>query len=398
MVNSVSEGPKRWGHAVSADLVHWEHLPIALSPTPGGPDEDGVWTGCAVLDDHCTPTIIYTGVRAAGRGRHAPAVQCLATSHDGLRTWRKHPANPVIAGPPEGMDVVGFRDPQVWREPDGWYQVVGAGIRGEGGAALLYRSPDLVSWEYLHPLATGVAAETGEMWECPDFFALGDRHVLLISALGQQLYLTGRYRDHRLSVEAQGALGYGRSYYAGKSFVDGLGRRILWGWLREERNGGAAEAAGWSGAMALPVALSMQPDGTVGAAPVDELTSLRGRHAGPRAARSRARRRPRAARGARGLPGGRGHRAADRRGALRARAAPLSRWRGADAGDLRPRRGYAHHRPRPRERQRARGEGPAHRPAAGGRRRAAAVAHLPRSLYHRGVRERRRLWRRPALP
>ena len=51
-----------WGHAVSTDLVHWEHLPIALTPTPGLPDEDGCWSGCAV-DDNGVPTLIYSGHR-----------------------------------------------------------------------------------------------------------------------------------------------------------------------------------------------------------------------------------------------------------------------------------------------------------------------------------------------
>ena len=52
-----------WGHAASTDLVHWEHLPPALLPSPGGLDADGCFSGCAVLDTDGTPTILYTGVR-----------------------------------------------------------------------------------------------------------------------------------------------------------------------------------------------------------------------------------------------------------------------------------------------------------------------------------------------
>jgi beta-fructofuranosidase len=66
-----------WGHAVSPDLVHWKHLPIALAPTPGGPDKDGCWSGCAVVDQG-VPTIVYTGV--------FPQVQCIARSDDGMMT------------------------------------------------------------------------------------------------------------------------------------------------------------------------------------------------------------------------------------------------------------------------------------------------------------------------
>src|SRR2546423_13522026 len=59
--NGALHGTIHWGHAVSPDLVHWEHLPIALAPTPGGPDKDGIWSGCAV-DNDGIPTIFYTGV------------------------------------------------------------------------------------------------------------------------------------------------------------------------------------------------------------------------------------------------------------------------------------------------------------------------------------------------
>ena len=74
-----------WGHAVSADLVHWTHLPIALAPTPGGPDVDGCWSGCAV-DHDGIPTLIYSGNSG---GRQLP---CIATSDDDLLTWRNTPA------------------------------------------------------------------------------------------------------------------------------------------------------------------------------------------------------------------------------------------------------------------------------------------------------------------
>src|SRR6266487_2349655 len=88
-----------WGHAISEDLVHWRDLPIALAPTPGTPDEYGVFSGCAV-DADGVPTILYTGVRnAPGVGRIERP--CMATSiDDDLVNWRKFPGNPVIESPP----------------------------------------------------------------------------------------------------------------------------------------------------------------------------------------------------------------------------------------------------------------------------------------------------------
>ena len=167
--------PNHWGHALSEDLVHWTHLPIALAPTPDGPDNVAAGTGCAV-DNSGVPTIIYTGFPSQ--------VQCIATSNDDMITWKKHDGNPVLDSPPKGLEVVGFRDPCVWKEKDDCYMLIGSGIKGIGGTCLLYRSKDLIDWEYLHPLCIGDGKSTGDMWECPDFFPLGNKHVLLVSVYG----------------------------------------------------------------------------------------------------------------------------------------------------------------------------------------------------------------------
>ena len=260
-------GAMHWGHAVSKDLVHWVHLPIALAPTPGGPDKDGVFSGCAV-DNDGVPTLIYTGVY--------PEVQCIATSDDDMITWEKYAGNPVIDSPPKGLDVTGFRDPCVWKEEDGWYMLIGSGIKGVGGAALLYRSKDLINWKYLHPLCVGDKEKTGTMWECPDFFPLGDKYVLLVSTLGTTLYFVGTYRDHKFQPEIQGNTSFGGHYYAARSMIDGKGRRILFAWITEGRSAAAQWASGWSGVQALPRVLSLREDGKLSMEPVPELKALRG--------------------------------------------------------------------------------------------------------------------------
>lgn len=271
-----------WGHAVSDDLVRWRHLPIALAPTPGGPDEDGCWSG-VLVDDGGVPTLVYSGNRA-GEQR-----TCLATSADGLRTWTKLPENPVIPEPPPGLDLVAYRDHAVWREGEHWYQVMGAGLRGVGGTALLYRSADLRRWEYLHPLCVGDAGRTepiwtGTMWECPDFFPLGDRHVLTIAAWdeGRLCYpvaMSGRYAEGRFHPEREHKLDYGdRYYYAPQSFRDRAGRRISFGWANEGRSEAAHRAAGWAGVMSLPRELRLLPDGTVAPRPIPALEGLRREH------------------------------------------------------------------------------------------------------------------------
>ena len=139
------QGPKWWGHARSKDMVYWEHLPMALAPTPGGPDKDGCWSGSAFINNG-VPTLVYTGV--------FPQVQCLATSDDDMTTWKKFSGNPVVGAPPAGLAVTGFRDPSIWREGDSWLMTVGSGFQGQGGAVLLYGSKDLAHWDYLHPLCS----------------------------------------------------------------------------------------------------------------------------------------------------------------------------------------------------------------------------------------------------
>ncbi|MBA7640411.1 Levanase [subsurface metagenome] len=270
-------GTMHWGHAFSEDLVYWKHLPVALAPTPDGPDKNGIYTGCAV-DNSGVPTIIYTGV--------SPEVQCIATSNDDMITWKKHDRNPVIDSPPKDLEVTGFRDPCVWKEKDDWYMLIGSGIKGIGGTCLLYRSKDLIAWEYLHPLCIGDGKNTGDMWECPDFFPLGNKHVLLVSVLRRRWNpcFIGEYIDHKFQPRVQrnldlsGNLDIGGCFYAAKSMADSRGRRILFGWILEGRSASAQWASGWSGVLSLPRMLSLHEDSTLRMEPVTELKVLRGKH------------------------------------------------------------------------------------------------------------------------
>jgi beta-fructofuranosidase len=268
-------GNMNWAHATSPDMIHWHHEPIALSPTPGGPDCDGVFSGSAVLDNG-KPTVIYTGVAPPTSEAEATLrdgvhtwreVQCLAVAQDdSLRTWKKR-AEPVIAAPPAGLAVTGFRDPCLWREGNAWMLILGSGIRHKGGAILLYRSPDLRHWTYLHPLVEGASTndnsvnpvDTGEMWECPDFFPLGDKHVLLISTMGKVRWKVGTYANLRFAPEKEGVVDWG-AYYAAKTMLDADGNRILWGWITETRPDADLIAAGWAGAMSLPRVLSLNSE------------------------------------------------------------------------------------------------------------------------------------------
>jgi beta-fructofuranosidase len=280
-------GDMHWAHAVSPDLIHWKHMPVALSPTPGSYDAFGCFTG-SVLPGAEVPTILYTGVTRSKpetiRGEGLHEVQCLATSTDpDLRSWKKMD-KPVLEGPPPGLQVTGFRDPCPWKDGDTWYLIVGSGFNKVGGAVLLYTSRDGRNWSYLHPLAQGKwnrssqsnPVDTGEMWECPDFFPLGDRHVLLYSTERKVYWEVGTFdkSDLRFHSETRGLLDHG-SYYAMKSMVDAKGRRILWGWVQETRTPDQCRAAGWAGAMALPRVLSLGADNQLRMEVPPEFATLR---------------------------------------------------------------------------------------------------------------------------
>ncbi len=291
-------GDMHWAHAVSPDMVHWQRLPVALAPTTGGPDSEGVFTGSALFQGG-KPAVIYTGVQSVSHdqatlsdGTHNfRETQLLATTSDpALRSWTKHP-EPVIPSPPPGMKVTGFRDPAPFEFAGRQYLAVGSGQRGVGGMALLYRArklpnglADLTQWEYLHPLAQDTTfsrvpppdtanptkstpvdtpkdpVDTGEMWECPDFFALDGRHVLIYSTRRITFWQVGDLDPATLTFHATatGQLDYGRSFYAPKTQLDGHGNRILWGWLAETRPEAELAAAGWAGMISLPRVLTIR--------------------------------------------------------------------------------------------------------------------------------------------
>ena len=280
-----------WGHARSTDLTHWEHLPIALEPG-AGPDADGCWSG-VLVDDGGVPTLVYSG-------RHdGIELPCVATGSADLVEWTTDAANPVIPGPPGDLDIVAFRDHCVWREPGAeglpgrWRQIIGAGIRGVGGTALLYESEDLRSWQYVGPLLVGDADApartapdwTGTMWECVDLFHVDSEKaatdVLVFSAWDEgvthhPLYWTGDYRGDRFEPKALHRLDLGgRFFYAPQSTQDEAGRRIMFGWMQEGRTDAAAVAAGWSGVMSLPRVVSAGADGSLHQAPAPEVDVLR---------------------------------------------------------------------------------------------------------------------------
>jgi beta-fructofuranosidase len=276
---SAGNGPKHWGHAKSTDLVHWEHLPIVLAPTLDY-EANGCFSGTAV-DDNGVFTLIYTG--NVVQDKRKKQVQCIATSEDGV-TFRKYAGNPVIRDfPAEGS--VDFRDPKVWRHNDQWYMAVGSGKDGKGNA-LLYRSSNLYDWTYVGKMAESRSAEEGIVWNCPDFFRIGDKDVLLVSPAvwegGKQyvrktLYYIGRmdYETGTFHPETAGDIDSGWDFYAPQTLADDQGRIVLFGWMDMWFNSMPSKDYGWAGAMTLPREVFLTSEGKLGFRPARELERLR---------------------------------------------------------------------------------------------------------------------------
>ena len=282
-------GNMHWGHAVSDDLVHWEHLPLAIAPQEGEFDEYGCFSGTIIVHEG-RPMMFYTGTQPepVGGMPYTQHTNIALPLDDELIAWQKYKGNPVIA-PPAGLDLIGFRDHCLWSEGDEWLQIIGSGEAGRGGAILLFRSDDLYHWDYLHPLIGSDSLYlhdlwVGSMWECPQLVAFDGRHALIFSVNHDDLivftaYLTGRYENRRFIPDGAHRLDYGgRHFYAPQALQDEQGRYIMWGWVTEGRTSTLQETAGWSGLMSLPRVVTMRPDGRLAFNPAPELQKLRGRH------------------------------------------------------------------------------------------------------------------------
>jgi len=114
------------------------------------------------------------------------------------------------------------------------------------------------------------------MWECPDFFPLGNKHVLLYSTEHRTCWEVGSFdkSDLRFHSEQRGLLDHG-AYYAPRSMADGDGRRILWGWVQETRSREESRQAGWSGCISLPRVLTVGSDNRLQIEVAPEFASLR---------------------------------------------------------------------------------------------------------------------------
>ncbi len=270
-------GHMHWGHARSTDLVHWEHLPIALWPSKEL-GEEHCFSGCAGVDGQGNPILIYTMVAAGPRDERPPNEQWAAIGDPEWITWEKHPANPVLSlqnhgGPPFRG---GWRDPFIFTEAGRTFLVIGGDYEDIAGVALYEAVDDtLVNWRY-HKLLYQRPRGEQLFLECPNFFKVDDKWVLLISPYNLIEYIVGDFDLETLTftptVEGILDAGFGAApnFYASNILYDAQGRCVLLGWAR-----GFASGRGWNGCLALPRVLTIGPDGHPQQTPVIQLQALR---------------------------------------------------------------------------------------------------------------------------
>lgn len=285
-------GPMHWGHAVSDDLLHWEYLPTALAPDQPY-DRDGCYSGSALTLPDGRHLLMYTGVVNAPNEKNLPLmwqVQCLAAG-DGVE-YEKYEHNPVIdqTDLPPDASPYDFRDPKIWQQPDGTYRCVIGNrcLKDNTGQVLLYASDDAVNWRFVSVLDKN-DSHLGRMWECPDFFTLGGKHVLLISPQEMRAinysydsgnntaFLSGDYDEEngKLLREADQPADYGIDFYAPQTLLTEDGRRIMIAWMQEwETAKFHPRTSHLFGQMTLPRELSFK-DGKVIQKPIREIEGLR---------------------------------------------------------------------------------------------------------------------------
>lgn len=293
-------GHMSWGHAVSRDLLHWKHLPVALREE----NDVMIFSGSAVVDEKNTsgfgkdrkpPLVaIYTGhyTKKPLQNQH------LAYSNDRGRTWTKFTGNPVL-----DISAQDFRDPKViWHEPTKqWVMAAAWPLQRK---IRFYASPNLKKWTHLSDF--GPAGSIAGIWECPDLFPLRvdgkTKWVLLVNVnsgapvggSGCQYFVGDfdgttftpdpSYPKRRAGQKSDPALwlDHGPDFYAAVTWSDVPprdGRRLALGWMSNWQYANDAPTSPWRGAMTTPRQLLLR-DSAEGLRlvqkPVTELQHLRG--------------------------------------------------------------------------------------------------------------------------
>ena len=263
-------GPMHWGHAVSKDMITWEHLPIALFPDAHG----YIFSGSAVIDWQNTsgfgsidnPPMVaiftYHDAEKEKTGAIDFQTQGIAYSLDNGRTWEKYKQNPVFSNP----GFKDFRDPKViWHDATKrWIMVLAVKDK-----TMFYSSKDLKKWDFESEYGL---KDDKRLWECPDLFPLkveGSNEIKWVLVVSMQSgapnggtgtsYFIGNFDGHRFvnsqTENKQYWLDAGTDNYAMVSWSDipaQDGRKLMLGWMSNWQYAQQVPTYRWRSAMTLP--------------------------------------------------------------------------------------------------------------------------------------------------
>ena len=280
-------GNMHWGHSVSKDLVHWEHLAPAIARDTLG----HIFSGSSIVDQenvagYGVESILVFYTSASDKNGQ---VQCLAFSKDNGRTFIKYEKNPILC-PADGLRD--FRDPKVFRyEPeDKWVMIVSADKEMR-----FYDSKNLKDWNYMSNFGEGYGVQPCQ-FECPDMVELpvdGDlnrkKWALIVNVNpgcyfggSATQYFTGDFDGKKFSCDSQPNvtkwLDWGKDHYATVCFSNTGERTIAVPWMSNWQYCNIVPTKQFRSANALPRELSLYTqDGEIylSAAPVPEIKTLR---------------------------------------------------------------------------------------------------------------------------
>ncbi len=256
-------GPMHWGHQVTEDMIKWRQLPVALAPDTKY-DSEGCFSGTAFEHDG-RHMLIYTSVMNNPEGLGVLQNQSIAYG-DGVE-YTKIDNNPVVTGDmlPDNLSRADFRDPKVWFSDGNYYMLAGTVDENKKGQVVLFISNDMHNWRFNSILA-GNTGELGGVWECPDFFELCGRHVLVVSPIEMQaecdefhngsnsIYFLGEFdkKTGGFLGDRPISLDYGTDFYAPQTTILPDGRRILIAWMQSWHTLWIPEGQKWQGMMTIP--------------------------------------------------------------------------------------------------------------------------------------------------
>ncbi|MBC7874554.1 MAG: glycoside hydrolase family 32 protein [Ferruginibacter sp.] len=252
-------GHMSWGHAVSKDLLHWQHLPLAIPEEKDTMIFSGTCvvdsfnsTGFAIKPNQIPLVAIYTAhIENVSQSQH------LAYSLDDGRTWTKYNKNPVL-----DIGSKEFRDPQVfWYRPQKkWVMSV---VMAQDKKVRFYSSPDLKQWTLTSEF--GPAGDVTGIWECPDLFEVPvedepgkSKWVLMLSPSPYMQYFVGEFNGTSFKSESPGNKifrpDYGPDYYAAITYknLPAHTAPISIGWVNNWNYANDIPTTPWKSTMALP--------------------------------------------------------------------------------------------------------------------------------------------------